>query len=352
MTRRDANVEGAAGLSRALAFLALSLLIAFAPAAHAQVPWTSQAVFLDNFSQAVRVDAPRNVIYLSVPLANRVYVLDLNTLAVIDKLYVGFHPYGIDLSLDNTTLYAAESGAGAIGVYDLVHQTQSDIDISIPLGNPYTYDVVEAAPGLVFASANPGSSGLAYIVRVDMATGASAVVADGQIIRSGPIFAKDPSQKFLYVPSEDDGLYRLDITKPTAPIEFTSTQFLNGTTTSIDVNPTGDRLVLGSGEVLRANELTEDGTVGNGVALFTADGSQIVSAIGSDPVTINVFDSTTLDQVQSIPTTCSFASSSPYEPPVIPTAIRPLPGLGWVVIGNTMVCVVRPPDPIFGNGFD
>jgi DNA-binding beta-propeller fold protein YncE len=352
MSSRRTNVTPFVASIHACVFLTLGIFVTLTPSAHAQVPWTSQAVFLDNFIGAVRVDAPRNVIYASVPLANRVYVLDLNTLAVIDKLYVGFHPYGIDLSLDNTTLYAAESGAGAIGVYDLVHQTQSDIDISIPLGNPYTYDVVEAAPGLVFASADPGSSGLAYIVRVDMATGASAVVANGQIIRSGPIFAKDPSQKFLYVPTESGGLNRLDITKPTAPIEFTSSQYLYGTTTSIDVNPTGDRLVLGSGEVLRANELTEDGTVGNGVALFTADGSQIVSAIGSDPVTINLFDATTLDQQQSIPTTCSFYGSSPYLPPVIPTAIRPLPGRGWVVIGNTMVCVVRPPDAIFGNGFD
>ena len=336
----------------ACVFLTLGIFVTLTPSAHAQAPWTSQAVFLDNFIGAVRVDASRNVIYASVPLANRVYVLDLNTLAVIDKLYVGFHPNGIDVSSDNTTLFAAEAGAGAIGVYDLVHQTQSDIDISIPLGNPYTFDVVEAVPGLLFASANPGSSGYGQIVRIDMGTGVSSIVASGQVFRTEPILGKDPTQQSLYVPSEDGGIVRLDITQPTAPIVFTSSQSLYGTTISIDVNPAGDRLVLGSGEVLRASELTEDGSVGSGIARFSADGTQIISATGSDPVSIKIFDGTTLDRQESIPTTCDFAPSTPGLPPATPKDMRALPGKGWVVIGNTMVCVVRPPDAIFGNGFD
>ena len=166
------------------------------------------------------------------------------------------------------------------------------------------------------------------------------------------LFGKDPNQTDLYIPTESGGLYRLDITQPTAPVVYTSPQYLYGTTESIAVNPTSDRLVLGSGDVLRANELTEDGTVGPGVALYSADGAQIISAVGSNPITVNRFDATTLDLIESIPTACNFDVGQPGLPPEVPTAIRPLPGNGWVVIGNAVVCVVRPPDAVFSDGFE
>jgi DNA-binding beta-propeller fold protein YncE len=131
-----------------------AVLISIRGAFAAEV-WVSRSIQLPAEARALRVDSLRDLIYVSVPSNNRVFVYDLPTFTFKEKIYVGFYPYGIDLSSDGKTLYAALGFSGAIGVYDLDGGTQFDIDISIPLGSSYTYDVAEALPGIVFASASP-----------------------------------------------------------------------------------------------------------------------------------------------------------------------------------------------------
>jgi len=327
---------------RALAAAFIAWATIGAPSLAAQTAWESQSLDLGYDVSTVRVDAKRNRLYVSAPLSNRVFEIDLASLTVLRKLYVGFHPNGIEVASDGHTLYAALNGAGAVGVYDLDTDQQGELDISVLLGSSDDALLVEAQPGVLFVAAN-------NLVRIDLSTlAATTVPAPFSILQLG----KDPTGNVLYVGTGRD-LYKLNITQPAAPIIYYSRQYLYGVERSLDVSPDGSRLVLGSGEVLRANELTENGTVGWGEALFSANGTQIVSATGGYPIVLKRFDGTTLDLLQSIPTQCSFSAPDQGSLSLMPKAIQALPyDQGWVILGDTTVCVVRLPDELFANGFD
>lgn len=334
--------------------IAATLVLVFGSGAlRADDVWVSRRLDLGNEARALRVDAARNVLYVSVPYDNKVVVVDLPSFAITHSLDVGTYPTGIDLSADGHKLYTALGLSGAIGVYDLNSGIEPDIDVSAQLGSLYTFDVAEALPGIVFATASPYSYGLAYVVRVDTSNLNATVVANQNIIRMFPIFGKDPTGKALYV-GEESGFYKLDITQAAAPVVLQPTIGTNFAWShqSISVNPTGTRIVLDGGWVVRASELTKAGYVGQGVAVYTSDGSQIVSAFGSKPIVIYRYDATTLDPVDSLPTNCTFPSG--FLDAVSPTAIQALPeNSGWAIIGGSTLCLLRlEHDELFGSGFD
>jgi hypothetical protein len=186
---------------------------------------------------------------------------------------------------------------------------------------------------------------------VDTATENISVAASNRIIRNFPAFGKDPTGQALYV---SDGLNKLDITQPSAPLELEGAY--SGCSSggeTIAVNPTGTRLVLSGGCVLRASELTLAGTVGPGLALYSSDGSQIVTAFGSKPIVISRYDAVTLDLVDLIPTGCTFDTGGFFDA-VPPTAIQPLPGdSGWAILAASTLCLVRrEPDELFAGHFE
>src|SRR4029079_13372811 len=81
--------------------------------------WVSHVLDLGADAHALRIDAKRKVIYVSTPVGNRVVFVDLDSFMVQKRVYVGFHPAGLDLSADGNTLYAALNKAGSIAAYDL-----------------------------------------------------------------------------------------------------------------------------------------------------------------------------------------------------------------------------------------
>ncbi|QBB70137.1 hypothetical protein ELE36_07025 [Pseudolysobacter antarcticus] len=330
-------------------------LLHSAPGAALDV-WVSHQVNFTSAPGAARYDPVRSVIYVSIPGAKQIAVVDLHTYAVSKTIDTpGDMPRGLDLSADSETLYAALSQSGSVLVYKTQGETFSSVGIGTQLGSTYTWDIAETSPGVVFASAGEGDGGLSYIARLDLNTMTATRVANNQIIRASPIFGKDPTGNALYIGEGffPNSLYKLDITQDLAPISMTAPfDSLVNIDISIAVSPDGQKLVLGGGEVVRASELTEDGYVGPGVAVYSKDGASIASAYGNAPLAIHRFDTARLDEMEIVPTSCNFENY--LSPPEIPTAIVNLePAGGWVVIAPNMVCITqRVPDEIFGGAFE
>ncbi|QBB70138.1 hypothetical protein ELE36_07030 [Pseudolysobacter antarcticus] len=145
---------------------------------------------------------------------------------------------------------------------------------------------------------------------------------------------------------------KLDVSLPNAPIVYQAPQYLYSSGASTAISPNGERLVLSDGEVLRATELTEDGAVGKGVALFSDDGNQIISTIGPQ-IMVNRYDARTLDLIESIQTPCRLPNPSNSPFPISPIAIQVLPNnYGWVIIGGPTICLIHLADGLFQSGFE
>ena len=312
--------------------------------------WQSRSMDLGDTAQALRVDGSRNEIYVSVPNANRVFFIDADTLQIVQKVYVGFHPTGIDLGEDGNTLYAALNQAGAIAVYDLATDTGIQIDISITLGDSHTWDVLEAYPGVVFASANPCDAGFSYITRIDIAQQTSTRGAGNNIYRCAPIFARDPGQKKIYMASQDSFVvYALDATQLTAPVVTSSLSGINiETSVGVQTNPNGAELVFGNGNIVSTSTMGLVATVPPGPAIFSPDGKEIVVASGVSPITFSRYSTTTQVLIESVTSACTIDGFADN-----PTAIERLAnGTGWAVLAGTALCTLRQiPDGIYLDGF-
>jgi len=309
--------------------------------------WLTKSVDLGAVPHGLRVDAARGLIYLSVPEANRVYFVDRHSLAVTRKVYVGFHPTGIDLSAEGNTLYTALNQAGALGVYDLANDTGTQFDISIPLGDSRTSEVIETSPGIVYAAADPCSNGFAWIVRADIAAQTAARVANQQIIRCAPVFAHNAGGQHLYL--AELGLYALDTAQATAPVVAAgNSQTPPMQAPGFAVSPAGDKLISGSGVVVSTSTFLQYGSasIGPGPAIFGTDGTQIVRANGALPITVYRYDANTLAALDSIATSC-------YTNDGYPAAIVELrDATGWAIISGSWLCTLEQiPDGIFIDGF-
>jgi len=317
----------------------------------AQDVWISSSVQLTDRGLWLRVDNKRNVAYVSVANADGVAVISLDSATVLKTLPIGPSPAGIDLSADGDTLYSALNGQGSLGVYDLVHDTADQIDIRGGLDHVDAWDVAETSPGLVFVSGGMYNGG--HMVRVDVAARQATLVNAGTYIGTRPRLGKDPNGLVLYVADGDGSSFlKLDITQATAPVSQQARFFEGqGAYMGIAANPTGDKLVIGGGAILRAGELTRDGYVSQGVALYSSDGSSIASAHGENLV-VDRFDAVMLDPIETVATRCTMPHAFPWGAPS--SAIAALANdKGWVIAGGDTVCVVRQvPDEIFAGNFE
>lgn len=161
------------------------------------------------------LDTIRRLAYVSLPMLNEVVVISTTSNTIVRRVLVGFQPHGIDVSLDNSKLYVALNGSGAIAVVDLDSNAVSEIEIGDSLGSPLAWDVVEARPNRLFASANPNAQGLAWIVQVATDLGnAYWRVASDRWIRAAPELERTLDGTSLYVGEgfSPNSLYRLDMT--------------------------------------------------------------------------------------------------------------------------------------------
>ncbi len=281
----------------------------------------------------MELDSLRQQLYVSVPTRNEVVIISTQSYEIIDRVIVGSRPHGIDLSLDGTLLFAALNGAGAVAYLDMESMGVTEVVVGAELGDSRAYDVVEAKSNRVFVSANPGSSGFAYIVMIKRDQSDNAVrVADNRIIRAGPIFEESPDYQFLYVGEgfSPNSLYKLDISTDSAPIVLENQHGSVSGTDHLDVNSDGSRIYLGSGQVLRTGSFIQAGLIGSGVPKLNNDGS--LAFVGKEPNIIEIYDTSTFLKLDEFTTSCSFSQIQRIE--VLPDES------GWLILGDDIVCVV------------
>ncbi len=279
-------------------------------------------------------DFARGRLYFSLTSSNVIAVVDLDRLQVTDRPFVGPGPKGLALGADGVSLYVALSDAGAVGVLDPTTLSAEQIVVAPELGSSIAFDVAEAAPGVVFVSGDPGSSGFSYVVRVDRNAGdAVSRAAGGRIIRARPELLPSADGTRLYVGEgfSPNSLYKLDATDPEAPIILEDQHGSVGGTDRMSLSPDGARIFLRSGQVLRTGSFIEDGRIGAGIPVALSNGAEVMVATAGGA--LELYDAVTLQLIDSFTTDCAFADA--------PTRLIGLARPGqWLLLGGSTLCAV------------
>ena len=162
-------------------------------------------------------DAPRNRLYVSVPLDNEVLAISLETLEVVRRVPAGSLPRGIDLSHDGSRLFVAIDDAPAIASVDLETFSITRIEVGELFGGSGSYDVVEGRPGRVFVAASTSSGASVAMIKTDEGNEVVRVASD-RLIDCRPTFEKSPDRRSLYLAQCPGIVYKLDLEDETAPI--------------------------------------------------------------------------------------------------------------------------------------
>lgn len=294
------------------------------------------------------VDESGQRVFVTLPVENRVAEVSLvGGMSVLRQIPAGFRPARAALSTDGRYLYTTLGTSGSFTRYD--RETGAPAEetvIASLLDHASTYDIVAGIGSEVFVSANPGSGGFAYIVRVDMASGDAERVASNRIIRAAPVFEIDRAAAFLYVGEgfSPNSVYKLDVSIPTAPIVGEDVHGSISGANSLSLNPSGTRLITAAGQVLRTSDLTQAAALGGGIGAYRPDGSVVATYSSSS---IARFDAATLDSLPAISTAgCGFTSAIQFK------ALRR--GSGWLLLGSggTSLCKVEDADFVFASEFD
>ncbi|MEM6581899.1 MAG: thrombospondin type 3 repeat-containing protein [Pseudomonadota bacterium] len=260
-------------------------------------------------------DPDRQLIYVSVPSTNEVIRLSTTDFTIVDRIYVGSQPKGMDLSDDGSRLFIALFGGGAVAVLDLDTLYLSEIVLGTELRHHQTWDVEYVAGERLFVSASPSSSGFAHIVEVKLDQGNLATrVAGDRIIRAQPTFAESPGS-YLYIGEgfSPNSLYKLDLNQPGVPIVLEDKHGDISGTSKIVVSPSAARVHTTSGQVIRPESLIPQSLVAAGLTsyvdgddtrFFVADygsvhGGQTTTVYSYAVSTFSVTDSWELECPQS-----------------------------------------------------
>ena len=285
-----------------------------------------------------------NRIYVSIPGRNEIAVISLAELRVVDRLLMPGAPYGVDVGLDGTRLFVALRGSNAVAVVDVERRTVRSVDLGLSTGHPTTYDVVEGEPDRLFVSANPGSGGFAYIAQVLLDQGdITTRVANGDIIRARPVFARSPDRLFVYVGSgfSPNSLFKLSLQDPDASIVLEDDHGTVGGTDNLAINLSGSRIALGNGQVLRTGSFIEEGRVSAGRSV-ASDITDTLFVAGSNGV-IESFDFTTLEKTGSTVTNCDHGATTRIVAYGGDESVMLLQGTSACL--HTVVSRSVPPDP-------
>lgn len=276
-------------------------------------------------------DAARGLLYVSVPSTNEVVFVSTSSYEIVDQVNVGAPPRGLALSLDGDELYVALNQTGSVGFLDLESLELTTLDIEAELGDDRTWDVLEAAPDRLFVTANPGSSGFAWVVMVELDAGlAASRVADNDIIRAAPLLEGSADQTALYVGEgfSPNSLYKLDLTQPDAPLILEDDHGSISGTSYLEVSPDGDEIFLRSGQVLSTATFDQVGMIAGGPAEHGDDASVVY--VAQTPGTILEYSTDTLTQNDSFTVPCSLGSIARF-------LVLPDDG-GFLLLGGSAVC--------------
>ena len=275
----------------------------------------SRPIELGDIGFDTAIDHERNQIYVSVPTRNEIVVISTTQLRIVDRLVLPGSPYGIDLSIDGTRIFAALRGTTSVASIDIEQREVEIIPLADKTGHPDTYDVIEGAPGQLFVSASPDGSGFGYIAKIDLEEFNLATrVADSRIIDVNPRFARSPDFQSLYLSEGafSDSLYKLNLNDSDAGIILEDDYGRVSGTYNMSVNLSGSRIALASGQVLRTGSFIEQGRVTAGISA-PSQISNTLFVVDTD-ATIQVFDFETLEQQDAVTTECTFGDTSRITP--------------------------------------
>ena len=243
----------------------------------------------------------RNQIYVSIPSRKEIAVISLTRLHIVDRLPMPATPRGIDVSIDGTRLFAALHGSDAVAIVEIEQRTVRSIDLGESIGHYATYDVVEGEPDRLFVSADEGHS---HIAQVLLDQNLASRVGDGRSFGPRPVWARSPDQLFVYVGTgfSPNSLYKLSLQDPDAPIILEDDHSSVGGTYNLAINPSGTRIALGYGQVVRTDSFSTEGYVSKGRSV----GSNITDTlfVASSNGIIESFDFATLEKTDSKTTKC------------------------------------------------
>lgn len=309
------------------------------------------------------VDSARNRIYFSITDRNEVAAVDLDTLLVVERIYVGSGPRGLWLSDDGARLYAALSQSGAIGILDLETRNLESVVVAAEVGSSRVHDVVEASPGIVFATAEGDAAGEfvdpIYIVRIDLNQGKAVTrVANGRDIGTGSppaVLLVSPDKAAVYVGS-GVGLFRLDATDALAPVTLESTGGGVGSYT-FALSADGQRIHSGNGVVFDAGTFDVLGETDRGYPYPLADGSAIAQIgtgrlLASAPAAVDQYEfDFEFYSGASFGLQDRFRIVCELGEPL--HGLLPLPGGGeWLFYGPAGICATDLFDPVNPPGSD
>lgn len=270
----------------------------------------NKAIELGAIGFDIALDEVRNNIYVSIPSQQEIAVISADRTRVIDRIRLSGSPYGIDLSIDGSSLYAAVRGTDSIAMIDLDSREVTMIPLANQTGNAQLYDIIEAAPNRVFVSASPGSSGFAYIAQVDLSqSNLASRAASNRIIRASPTFARSPDYSSLYVSEAfyPNSLYKLNLNDSSAPIVLEDDHGSVSGVFNMAVNPSGTRIALASGQVLRTGSFIEAGRVSPGLSTSSAISDRLF--VLSNNSNIDLYEYSTLDLADSVRTNCNYGTT-------------------------------------------
>lgn len=277
-------------------------------AAAAAVPAYGDFVDLGGIGRQIEPDPTNGIAYVSIYGLPKVAVVDLDDRSVASFITVASPAYGLGLSPDGSRLYVAMVGTGSVAeVNTATGATLRTFDLETELGHEDTWDV-ELVGNDLFVSAGPGSRGLSWIVKLDLATEDAKRVASGEVIRGGPKFIWGGGDN-LYVGEgfSPNSLYRLDLTDPDAPIVAEDDHGkVAGTQRSV-VASQGTLVVTGGGQELDALSLQVLETLPGGFAASSSGGSIVFMATlqNDDSLQIRKYDVDTNSTKKNYSTTCT-----------------------------------------------
>jgi hypothetical protein len=249
------------------------------------------------------IEAVGDALWTALPATSSVAEIDVGSLAERRRLLVGTGPSGID-ALEDGKLAIALNGATGYAELDPVTQVVTQHTLPL-LGAPQTWDVAAIPGNDVLVSSNPGSGGLAYIVKVDRDAGrASTKVASGRIIRAGPVFGVGPGTIAVGEGFSPNSLYRLDAADPALPIVAEDDHGDLAGTQLLSVTSDGSRLHLGSGQVVRSSDLTAIGVTSAGRPVVD-DSRGLAYSVTNETIRAHETDTFSVTQVYDI-SACGF----------------------------------------------
>jgi YVTN family beta-propeller protein len=213
-------------------------------------------------------------LFASNPERNQIEVVSLATGAVEPAIPVGSRPRGIDLSPDGSTLYVANSGAQEISVVD-VAQRRELRRITVPSGDAdRPFSIAVGDHGIALFSATSGGFGYSgRLYELDLVDETVSSRSDfghfgGTTVKETLVRASGDRSKIAVAHTNSTGgemsLYTA------ASDTFSAPENLYHVISSLSVNGTGSRMLLGPGALVVNDQLDKEGAIpsaGKGVAI-------------------------------------------------------------------------------------